>query len=394
MRLFKKSSQKENDNGANQQAPEIQPEMKSKSSIFSWFKKLINVAEKAATVENVEEKPCEKNIALAEIEFVPKTEITASRQALSNIQLTLYGETSGTSSGIAPRAIDDEVGKNTINRGCENKFCCGVFLRSHSTPSDEQEEDDDDSIKSFNHEHFTLNKNQSQSELNKQETISRRIKSNNLRDDDYYGDKDFYICYEPAIDYGRLEVPDSIYPSVMDWPSIKYGNFLDVSKPKKIKKNKPTQIYDVLSSIEHNLDPSKYNLWECVVFNCQYHHIHENLGSGCRPQWKVDDYKDNGLNIPMSDDTRTIKEFYRINELGDILLHYHDIFMDDVSHSIGRVKKGFFGLLSWMVFKGKEIKEHHKIKEKRSWLSYFPLRSLNDSEYISLLAGNNLQWRL
>lgn len=360
MKLFKKLYQKENANEAD--APTA-PSSIPKSSFFRWFTK-----KSSAVAATVEEGQKHKN-NIAEIEFVPKTEITGSRQALSNIQLTFHGESSGVSRN-STRDNNDEV-DTKAKRGCENRFCCGVVTKSRSTIEENENADDgdDESIKSFHHKNFTLYKSQSQSEASLHETNSRR--SSNLHVD---SSKDFYICYEPAIDYGRLEVPGSDYPSVMDWPSINYGDFIEVKK----KKKKPS--YDIFSSIEHQLDESKYNILNCMLFNCQYHHYYDSLGSGCRPSWKLEDYNDDYKNTPMDHDTKTIKEFYRLNELSDILVHYHDVIVE-ASHSFGRMKEGIIGFMSWLVFKGKEIKEHHKIKDKRSWLEKISIKSPNGSKY-------------
>lgn len=345
MKLFRKLCQRENANEADATAP--------KPSFFRWFTKKSSVV--PATVE--EEQRQRNNIA--EVDVVPKTEITA-RQALSNIQLTIHGESSRNAAHDT-----DEVGTKA-KRGCENKFCCGIASKSHSTV---ENADDDESIKSFHHKNFTPNKNQAQSEASLRETIRRRQTSNLHADS-----KDFYIYYEPAIDYGRLEVPDSIYPSIMNWPSINFG---DVFETKKCKKQ-PS--YDLLSSIEHQLDPSKYNIFECILFNCQYHSEQDSLGSGCRQSYKIEDYNDDNRSTPMDFDTKTIKEFYRLNELSDILVHYHDV-MVEASNSFERAKKGFFGFMSWLLYKGKEIKEHHKIKNKRSWLGNTSIKSPVGSKY-------------
>lgn len=354
MKLFRKLYQKENANGVDAPVP-------SKTSFFGWFTKKSSVV--AATVEEEQKQILNNNNITSEIEFLPRTEISAS-QARSNIQLTFHGESSGVN-GNTPRD-NDEVETNA-KRGCENKFCCGIVSKSRST-GENADDGDDESIKSSHHKNITLNKKQSQSEGSLHETISRR--SSNLHDDS----KDFYICYEPAIDYGRLEVPDSVYPSIMEWPSINYGDYVEVKK-----KQEPPN-YDLFSSIEHQLDESKYNILNCMLFNCQYHRERESLGSGCRPSWKMQDYNDDHKNTPMDHDTKTIKEFYRLNELSDILVHYHDVIVE-ASHSFGRIKEGLVGFMSWLLFKGKEIKEHHKIKDKRSWIENISIKSRNGSKY-------------
>jgi hypothetical protein len=227
----------------------------------------------------------------------------------------------------------------------------------------ERADNGDESIKSFQRKNFTPNS----SDNHQHETLSRR--SSRLYDDR----KNFFICYEPAIDYGRLEVPDSIFPSVINWPSINYGDIVEITEEKK-----PTN-YEVLSSIEHNLDQSKYNILNCMLFNHDYQHEHKSLGSGCRPTWKIEDFDDDNNNTPMHRDTKAIKEFYRLSELDDILLHYNDIAIE-ASHTVGRMKEGFVGFVSWLVFKSKEIKEKHKVAHKPSWLRNISSRLFGSSK--------------
>lgn len=336
MRLFKKLSQNGDVNG-------IKEKEVKKSSFFSWFVKSTAGDEK------------KNGHSLTLSELVPSAKISASRQASSNIQLTLHGESSQSSECARD---DDEVGRIS-NRECENKFCCGVMSKNHSLQ--ENADKNDESIKSFYCKNFTPNNDQ-------HETLSRR--SSRLYEDR----KNFFICYEPAMDYGRLEVPDSIFPSIMNWPSINYANVVETNE------KKPPTNYELLSNIEHNLDESKYNILNCMLFNHNYQHEHQSLGSGCRPAWKIEDFDDDNNNTPMNRDTKTIKEFYRLSELDDILLHYNDIAIE-ASHTVGRMKDGFFGFMSWLAFKSKEIKEKHKIAHKPSWLRNFSSRLFGNSEY-------------
>lgn len=331
MRLFKKSSQ-------NGDVKDTEMKEVKKSTFFSWL------ARSTAEVE------CNHRQSLTVSELVPNAKISASRQVYSNIQLALHGESSDSTRD------DDEVGR-IASLECDNEFCCGVVSKSHSHL--ERADNGDESIKTFKRKKVTPNSNH--------ETLSRR--SSRLFDDR----KNFFICYEPAIDYGRLEVPDSIFPSVMNYPSIKYGDIIEISEEKK-----PTN-YEVLSSIEHNLDQSKYNLLNCMLFNHDYQHEHKSLGSGCRPAWKVEDFDDDNNNTPMDRDTKAIKEFYRLSELDDILLHYNDIAIE-ASHTVGRMKEGFFGFISWLVFKSKEIKEKHKVAHKPSWLRNISSRLFGSSK--------------
>lgn len=319
MRLFRRSSRQED-------VAKIETKEVKKSAFFSWAK-------------STAEEECDHSQSLSEL--VPNAKISASRQLYSNIQLEI-GESSECSRD------DDEVGR-IPSRECENEFCCGVVSKSHS--HFEHADNGDESIKSFQRKNFTPNNCND----NHHETLRRR--SSRLFDDR----KNFFICYEPAIDYGRLEVPDSMFPSVMNWPSINYGDIIEINEENK----QPN--YEVQHSIEENLDQSKYNILNCRLFNHDYQHEYKSLGSGCRPAWKVEDFDDDNNNTPMNRDTKAIKEFYRLSELDDILLHYNDIAIE-ASHTVGRMKEGFFGFISWLVFKSKEIKEKHKVAHKPSWL--------------------------
>lgn len=319
MRLFKKLSLGDPDDNDG-----IASKGAKKFNFFSWFTKSTEYTASA-------EHDCKYGLALSEL--VPKAKISAS------------------SSQQVSSSVQQHKESNTFSR---DDFCCGVISKSHSLL--EHADKDDESIKSFQRKKFTPNKDQ-------HETLSRR--SSRLYDDR----KNFYICYEPAIDYGRLEVPDSIFPSVMNWPS-NYGDIVDMSE----KTN-----YKVLSNIEHNLDQSKYNILNCMLFNHDYQHEYQSLGSGCRPAYKVEDFDDDNNSTPMDLDTKNIKLFYRLSELDDILLHYNDIAIE-ASYSVGRME-GFLGLMSWLVFKGKEIKEKHKEKHKVSWLRNIASKLLGSSKY-------------
>lgn len=323
MRLFRKSYQNGYDKG-------IEASEKKRSTFFSWLSK--------STVG----QECNHGQILIMSELVPNAKISVSRQVSSNIQLALHGESSDSA------RVNDEV-DTIVNRECRNEFSCGIVSKSHSHL--EHTDKSDESIKSFQHKNFTPNS----SDNHHHETLSRR--SSRLFEER----KNFYICYEQAIDYGRLEVPDSMFPSIMDWPSINHGDIIEISEQKK-----PTN-YELLSSIEHNLDQSKYNIRNCMLFNHDYKHEYKTLGSGCRPAWKLEDFDDDNNNTPMDRDTKAIKEFYRLSELDDILLHYNDIAIE-ASQTVGRMKDSFFGFMSWLVFKSKEIKEKHKVTDKPSWL--------------------------
>lgn len=331
MRLFKKPSQKEDD----QKVDSIMKPA-SKVNFFNWFAKLTKSKLKPAaiTAAAATDEPRHKEtqtLALSEIEFVPRTEITASRQVLDNIELVLHGESSRSVGGGETSTADPSTNTKQ-KRGCKNKFCCGIVSRSQSHLESADDGDDDESVKSS---------------PNKGKTASRRTSSS---DDS----KKFYIFHPPAVDYARLEVPDSSFPGMIDSLSLPMINRNDLYE---LTREVTQPNYEVISSIEHNLDPRKYNIVNCMAFNAKYKHEHDPPGSGCRPEWKFEDYNDDKKNTPADRDTRAIKEFYRLNEVCDILLHFHDVMVEEATHSIEGFQDGISDLFSWLVYRGKEIKE-------------------------------------
>lgn len=339
MRLFKKPSPKGDDKESDSSS--LKPA--SNVNFFNWFTKFTKPKPKVVEAATDESRHKEtQTLAINEIEIVPKTEITASRQVLNNIELVLQGESSGAKSGKTEKT------DTSVKQVCKNKFCCGIVSRSQSHLESADDGDDDDSVKTY-----SPNKDN-------RETTSRRTSSS---DDD---NKKFYIFHPPAVDYSKLEVPDSSFPSIIDslsLPTINQNDMYELTKEIK----QPN--YQVLSSIEHNLDPSKYNILKCHTFNAKYRQIYNPLGSGCRPDWKIQDYNDDKKSTRMSFDTRAIKEFHRLNEISDILLHFHDVMVEETTKSIESYKEGIMDRLSWLMFRGKEIKEkEHETKDTFTWI--------------------------
>lgn len=326
MKWFKKSSHSDSEDKTLKEK-----NGKSKTRL-KWFSRNSHNNSNSATADEISN----------EIDIVPRTEISASRQALDNITLVLNanGESSG-EVGITRKYRD-----NTVS--CDNKYCCGAGDESHSHIKNADHVDE--SIKNFKTTHDDNDK-------------CARRQSTKLNDEC----KNLYVRREPIVDYGKLEVPDSMYPSIIDWPSI---NFQD-EKFENSEYNKKPLNYKVLSDIEHKVEASTYNIVNCMLFNYDYRRDYETLGSGCRKEWKLEDFDDDNKSTPMNEDTKTIKEFYRLSELNDVLLHYHEIIIVEASQTIEcmRFKEGFFDFLSWLIFKGKEINEKHKVKKgKCLWL--------------------------
>jgi hypothetical protein len=307
MNWFKKSSPKDSASSS--------PKSNSPKMRFKWFTR----SKAGATAENV------ATAMPQEIDIVPRTEISASRQALDNITLALSahrGESSG-ESGLT-RKCHESISK----KGCENKYCCDVESHSHSPSADNE---------AIRNNHPATTK-----------TSEQRKISFTLADDE--------VRHAFAVDDSKkkLEVPDPKEPSVVECPSINHPQVDDVKQ----------RNYRIISDIEYKLEQSNFTLRQCSFFNHEYRKEYESLGSGCRPEWKLEDFNDDTKSTRMDEDTRVIKEFYRLSELNDILVHYHDIIIE-ASCTVECVREGFVGFVTWLVLKGKEMKEKHKVKEAK-----------------------------
>lgn len=326
---------------------------------MKWFKK--------STVEKDGEQ--QQSQLRQEIDVVPRTEFTASRQALSNISIALnVDESSGESSG-KNRNDNDKM-------SCENKYCCGNFQGNE--PADKSI---DGIIKDYKNSKASLIDNlraadsahaSKGSVVNEPKRRRSRKNPNNVKNGGYIAYFDLYI------DYGRLECPDSPYHIFIDQPKPQYvqlktkkqrqySNTYDLfttSDKLESADGKSTLNYKLLSAVEGRLDETKYNLQQCQLFNNDYQKSHEKLGSGCIADWTLQDFNDDNKSTRMNDDTRTIKEFYKLNNDGHVLLHFQDIAIET-----GRnvETKGFKHFLAWIVLKGQEITEQQK-SNKTSWI--------------------------
>lgn len=338
--------------------------------MFKWITK-------RATVERNEEQV--HSLIQNEIDVVPKTEITASRQTLDNINTALCaGESSGASAN----------GKEKSERTrCKNKFCCKV---------DECESQKIDKGESMNIEKKGKNNfidnlrsaadnNEHASELSTtiegDETVCRRPSKaiKNVKNAEYI------IHFDPYVDYSRLECPDSAYPSVIDYPRVRYGKYVEL----KSKKNRncsetfdlftssnriksadeciiTTLNYELLSNLEKNIDESEFNLFNCRLYNRDFQEIRQNFGSFYLGDWTFDDFNDDNKSTRMCDDTKTIKEFYRLGIDNNVLIHFQDISVQTGPTEDQQLSKNFMDKMSWLFNKGKEITEKHKIK--KNWI--------------------------
>jgi hypothetical protein len=321
MKWFKKSSQSVTDNDASSPRSKL---------CFKWFKR--------ATAEEFVPSELQN-----EVNIVPKTEITTSPQALSNITLALSAvASSSSSSGESSRKYRDVVSKT---ENCENKYCCDVKSHSHLVNADKC----DESIIDFaDNKSITIDSVRLIENDEKMTVLGGRSGKFNEDFENYYTSKDSHA-------------PDSILINL----SLLMNDEKSVGQQTALKRKLAN--YKLLSNIEGHLDTAKYNIMNCIIFNAGYQEVYETFGSGCRPNWKVEDSNDDYINTSMSDDTKAIKEFYRLSELEDILLHYQDIAIG-ASYRVERTKDGFIGFISWLMLKGKEIKEKHKVKEEQcSW---------------------------
>lgn len=354
-----------------------------KASVMQWFKKLLpkkdasqskssSLAMKWFKRSTVEEREVEQEAPLRkEIDVVPKTEFSASRQTLDNINIVLH---SGESSGEVSRKYQGKIDKST---GCSNKYCCG----DSADVSKSADNGDDESMKKQKNSKTSLIDNLRAADnishgsiVNANETVCRRpVKVNKHVKN--------IVHFHHCVDYGRLECPDSIYPSMPDL----FGKYVELKskrqrqycescdlfttsdKPKSAENDKSPLNYRLLSNVEKQLDESEYNLRNCWSYNEAYRAIQRRLRSEKHIDWLFEDFNDDNLSTHMSEDTRTIKEFYRLSIESHLLLHFHNIKVE-----MGRVdetqQKKFTNFLAWFALKGKEITEEHKISGT-SWIT-------------------------
>lgn len=309
MKWFKKLSSKSDESQS------------KKSFLTEWFHRIV--------VEREDSSPLQ-----IEANVVPKTEITASQQTLSNINIALIAnESSGESSGIRNSDKGD---------GCINKYCCNV----HDESNDDEitYHCDNQTIRNYKNSKMTFIESlldaadNDGSVLN--ETSSRR--PDNVRATDYVVDK------HGSENLRRV--------------SLNRRVFTPTSKTKLADANVSTVNYQLMSNLEKQLDESKFNLLRCEIYNHEWQKLQQMFGNEER---KYEDFRDDGKNTPMSDDTRTIKEFYNLDSKGCILMHFQSIVIETGS-SVESYSDDCVSFVSWLIVKGKEVQEKDKVKT--SWI--------------------------
>lgn len=331
-------------NSSKKSSPRSDASQNKKPSFFSsimmkWFKKST-----AVTGDSPESSPLQ-----TEANVVPKTEITASRQALNNINLALSGESSGESSGIH---------KSDKKGGCKNKYCCDVSCEKVFESVDKC---DDESIKD--------NKNSNSKLIENLRSADNSTRADNETDRRPCNDKNC-DCIIVPLDYNRIECPDYPFPSIPVNRDVKYRRFyvnnchlflLD-DKARKEDDVKTPLNYQFLSNLEKRLDETKFNLLKCKAYNANWRRLKEKAGI---EQIEFEDFRDNDENFEMSDDTRAIKEFYNLSVDENILVHFLDITVE-TGCNVENYSKSCFNFIKWLLLKGKEIKEKHLVK--KSWI--------------------------
>lgn len=339
---------------------------------MKWFKK--------STVDQRLARNC--SLLKDEKDVVPKTEFSASRQTLENINIALYG---GESSGV-PSKIKHSDG-SAKQKGCANKYCCGGF--AHDSQDDLTDYGDDESIKNYKNSKSTLIDNLRRADNNAHasegsssgafiETDCRRS-SVVIKE---ITNADYIICYNPsANDNGRLEVSDSSYQCV-DCPgfgpyiqlkskrerhlSQTFDLFTSSDKLKAPEHDKLSFNYQLSSNVEKKLDESRYNLYNCKMYNRTMVRARKLHGHEYSELSSIEDFNDDGKSTRMSDGTKTIKEFYKLSIESNILIHFQNI-----SVELGREKKlyenSFWNFLTRIFLGGDEITEKRTVKES-SWI--------------------------
>lgn len=313
-----------------------------------------------------------------EIDVVPKTEFTASRQALNNINIALSpGDASGEASG-RQCAKDNK-------RSCLNQHCCGLKkAESHDELADYG---DGESIKRYKYSKSRLIQNLQRTDNNARasegsifiETKCRRP-SNAIKSKRNH---DCIIYFDPCVDYGRIECPDSLYPSLIDYPMVRYGKYVQLKgktqrhmsqchdlfttsdKLDPAEHDKSSINYQLLSNVEKQLDEANYNLLNCRIYNSEFKKTRERLDREFE-DWKLEDFNDDKKSTRMSEDTKAIREFYKLSFENNVQIHFQGITVEtaDTTECYSKSCKNF---LAWLVLKGKEMTEEHKTKET-SWI--------------------------
>lgn len=324
----------------------------SQSKKPSFFDTLIKTLFKNSKAKTSQESPLQ-----TEANVVPKTEFTASRQALNNISLALADESSGEGSGIQ---------RNDKEGGCKNKYCCEVIREHVNEPVDKCDEsiEDNKNSKTKLIENLRPADNGAQGEKKSADETERR--PSGVRDSDYSVSPSEEVFLEvPKVKGEEKFSKKGTYFDVKKSKHQRfYLNIYEVYGPKyKIKGEdfeKTPVNFELLSFIEKSLDQSKYNLMKVRAYNANFQRLRDKYDI---PQIELEDFQDDEMNTPMSEDTRAIKEFYNLSMERDINIHFDDIAVDtDVTEEFPNSCTDFF---KWLMLKGKEVKEK---KESCAWM--------------------------
>ena len=305
-----------------------------------WFKKLLqskDTAEKEksekkrrfkwfgskATVEDTEDAQL-KN----EIDVVPRTEITASRQALNNISLAL-NNTYGESSGESTRKRHD------CKTRCDNKCCCDE-CHSHDKTAD--------------------NANESMTDSNINKRV--QIKGNKLEIPSWVSMYDDIVEMEPIVEDTRIVDVNFYYPTLFlsPPPIVTDYNKSDLNHQYVDLKSR---YYQVRSSVENKCAIPKNSIENCIKINEEFRAKKEKFPES-DAHWKLQDYNDDSKHTRMCKNTAIIAEFFRLHDDRGVPngVPYLDIEIDepDVDQTFIYENK-IFKQLKWRFLKGTELKE-------------------------------------
>lgn len=119
--------------------------------------------------------------------------------------------------------------------------------------------------------------------------------------------------------------------------------------------------------MEKQLDESKYNLFNCKIYNSELKKIRKLLGFNYTELSSIEDFKDDNKNTRMSDDTRAIKEFYKLSIESNILIHFQDICVEVGREKAPKSESSFMNFFTRIFRGGDEVTEQFKVK-KTPWI--------------------------
>ena len=119
----------------------------------------------------------------------------------------------------------------------------------------------------------------------------------------------------------------------------------------------------LLSNIEKNLDTSKYNLLNCKIYNYKLKAIRKLLGFDYNELSSIEDFSDDNISTRMSDDTKAIKDFYKLSIKSNILIHFQDICIEMGRENPPKLDSTFKNFLTRIFHQGDEATERLKYNE-------------------------------